>query len=113
MFVSPYVCDRRIYNKKGKWKNPNNDVEEVIFYFIKEPLTLTSDYVNGKEEVKETLTIVIFGSKPIVGYDEITLENGKKMVVSPDGIVYNEVERNPLVLDMLKPRYASIEVALV
>ena len=109
-FKTPLLCDRRIYNHKGKWKSPNNDIEENVFYFIKEPLSLASSYIGGREELKETLTIVVFGSKPITQYDEITLDSGKKYTVS--SIVYNEQEINILVKDMLKPRYGSMEIIL-
>ena len=111
-FKTPFLVDRRVYNHKGKWKSPNNDIAENIFYFIKEPLTLRSEYVGGREELKETLTIVIFGSKPITGYDTIVLENGTEYTVNPDGITYNEAERNVLVADMLKPRYESMTLEL-
>ena len=110
-FKTPFLCDRRIFDKKGKWKSPNNDIEENIFYYEKEPLTLVDSYEKGREELKENLTIVIFGSKQICAYDEITLENGKKMVVSTP-ITYNSAERNILVKDMLKPRYISTEITL-
>ena len=56
-FKTPILCDRRVYDKKGKWKSPNNDHEENIFYFIKENLTLVPSYKNGIEELKETITI--------------------------------------------------------
>ena len=110
-FKTPILCDRRVYDKKGKWKSPNNDIAENIFYFIKEPLSLSSDYVNGREELKETITITIFGGKPITQYDEITLDNGKKYLVSSIPTI-NYVEHNILVKDMLKPRIASMEVVL-
>jgi len=109
-FKTPILCDRRVYDKKGKWKSPNNDIEENIYYFIKEPLTLTSDYVNGREELKETTTIVVFGGKPIIAYDLITLDNGKQYFVSD--ITYNYIEHNILIKDMLKPRIASMEIML-
>jgi len=108
-FKTPILCDRRVYDKKGKWKSPNNDIEENIYYFIKEPLTLTSDYVNGREELKETMTIVVFGGKPIAQYDYIYLD-GRKWFVG--GITYNYIEHNILVKDMLKPRIASMEITL-
>ena len=111
-FKTPILCDRRIYDKKGKWKSPNNDIEENVFYFIKEPLTFESDYTSGREEIRETLTIVVFGAKPITGYDFITLENGTKYAVNPNNVVYNYVEHNILVKDMLKQRIGSIEIAL-
>ena len=109
-FKTPFLCDRRVYDKKGKWKSPNNDIEENVFYFIKDQLHLTSSYVNGREEIKEELTIVVFGGKPIAQYDFITLDTGKKYVVS--NISYNYVEHNILVKDMLKPRIANMEISL-
>lgn len=108
-FKTPILCDRRVYDKKGKWKSPNNDIEENIYYFIKEPLTLTKDYVNGREEIKETMTIVVFGAKPIVAYDYLILDNRKWFV---GDITYNYIEHNILVKDMLKPRIASMEIML-
>ena len=110
-FKTPFLCDRRVFDKRGKWKSPNNDIEENIFYYEKEPLTLEKTFENGREELKETMTIVIFGSKPICARDKITLENGKEFeVTSP--IIYNPIERNIFVKDMLKPRYISMEVGL-
>ena len=110
MFKTPLFCDRRIYDKKGKWKSPNNDVAENIFYFIKENLTLVPSYRNGREELKETLTITVFGGKPIIKEDEITLNDGKKYRVQQ--IIPNYVEHNILVVDMLKPRIASMDLVL-
>ena len=58
-FKTPILCDRRVYAFKGKWKNPNNDIADNIYYFIKENLTLVPSYVNGREEYVETITIVV------------------------------------------------------
>ena len=110
-FKTPILCDRRIYDKKGKWLNPTTNMEETFFYFIKEPLTLVTSYQNGREEVKETLTITIFGGKPLSKYDEIILENGTKYSI--DTITVNYFECNVLVKDMLKPRIESMELLLV
>lgn len=107
---TPIVCDRRIYDKKGKWKSPNNDYAENIFYYIKENLTLVPSYVNGREELKETMTITVFGGKPFVKEDEITLDTGVKFRIQ--GITVNYIEHNVLVTDMLKPRIASVDLVL-
>ena len=109
-FKTPILVDRRVYDKKGKWKSPNNDIEENIFYFVQEPLTLTTQYHNGREEIKESMSIVVFGGKPIAQYDDITLDNGKKYTVGE--ITYNYMEHNILVKDMLKPRIVSMEINL-
>lgn len=110
-FKTPMLCDRRIYDKRGKWKSPNNNVEENIFYFIKEPLTITASYdSNGREEIKETMTITIFGGKPIIKEDTITLENGATFKVV--SFIINYFESNVLVKDMLKPRIESMDLVL-
>ena len=109
-FKTPILCDRRVYDKKGKWKSPNNDIAENIFYFIKENLTLVPSYRNGREELKETLTITVYGGKPIIKEDEITLDNGKKYRVQQ--IVPNYIEHNILVIDLLKPRIESMDLVL-
>lgn len=111
-FKTPILCDRRVYDKKGKRKSPNNDIAENVFYFIKEPMTLTPKYDNYKrQELVNTITIVVFGSKPIIQDDEIELESGEKLRV--DAITINYAETNVLVKDMLKPRIESMELVLV
>lgn len=110
-FKTPLLCDRRIYDKKGKWKSPIKDYAENIFYFIKTPLTLTPSFDNyNREELKETLSIVVFGSKPFGKEDSITLDNGVTYKII--SIVYNYMEINVMVKDMLKPRIESTELEL-
>lgn len=109
-FKTPIICDRRVYDKKGKWKSPNNDIAENIFYYIKENLTLVPSYRNGREEMKETMTITVFGSKPFVKEDEITLDTGVKFRIQT--ITPNYIEHNVMVTDMLKPRIASVDLVL-
>ena len=107
-FKTPILCDRRVYDKKGKWKSPNNDYEENIFYFVREPLTISQSYDSyGREQMKETTTIVIFGGKQIVKGDKITLENGSKYMV--EGITINYAETTVMIKDLLKPRIESME----
>ena len=109
-FKTPILCDRRIYDKKGKWKSPNNDIEENIFYFIKEPLTMIHSYVNAREQMKETITITVFGAKEFCKDDIVTLDNGNEYAVQE--IVANYIEHNILVKDMLKPRIESCDLVL-
>lgn len=110
IFKTPLLCDRRVYDKKGKWKSPNNDIEENIFYYIKTARTLEPNYHNGREELAETITIVVFGGKAFGKEDKITLEDGSTFDIQ--NITINYVEHNILVKDMLKPRIASIELEL-
>ena len=110
-FKTPILCDRRVYDKKGKWKSPNNDIAENIFYFVREALTLTPSFNQySKEELKPTTTIVVFGGKQIAKGDTITLEDGHELKVST--IVVNYAEVNVLIKDMLKPRIESLELVL-
>lgn len=109
-FKTPILCDRRVYDKKGKWKSPNNDVVENIFYFVKEPLSLVPDWRNGQEEMKETITITVFGGKPFAKEDTITLDFGKTFKITQ--IEINYIEHNILVKDMLKSRIENITLVL-
>lgn len=109
-FKTPIICDRRVFDKKGKWESHQSRTKENVFYFIKEPLTLISEYINGREVVRETLTITAFGGKPIIQGDYIYLDNGTQYRVS--SIAINEAEVNPLIKDMLKPRIDSMDLVL-
>lgn len=111
MFKTPILCDRRVYDKKGKWKSPNNNVEENIYYFIKEPLTLVPSFVNGREELKETITITVFGAKPFCKEDKVTILNGTTYKIQQ--MIPNFFEPNILVRDMLKPRIESYDLVLM
>lgn len=110
-FKTPILCDRRVYDKKGKWKSPNNDIAENVFYFVKEPLTMIPSYRNGQEELKETITITVYGGKPFAKEDTLTDELGKTWKI--EQITPNYIEHNILVKDLLKPRIESIDLVLV
>lgn len=109
-FKSVLFCDRRIYDKRGKWKSPNKDYTENIFYFVKEPLTFTPSWENGRETIKTTMTITVFGGKPFGKEDMIELEDGMKLKVQTFSINY--LETNILVKDLLKPIIESITLEL-
>lgn len=110
-FKTPLLCDRRVFDKKGTWKSPQNDIAENIFYYIKEPLTIIAEYdAYKREELKETITIVVFGGKQIVKEDIIVLETGAKYKVA--SFTINYAEQNVLVKDLLKPRIESMELVL-
>ena len=109
-FKTPLLCDRRVFDKKGSWKSPQNDIAENIFYFVKEPLTIVPEWENGQEKMVETTTISIFGGKQIVKNDVVILENGTKYRV--DSVIINYAESNVLVKDLLKPRIESMDLIL-
>lgn len=109
-FITPFLCDRRVYDKRGKWKSPNNDTDENIFYFIKEPLTFTTSYASGREELRETLTICAFGGKPFCINDLITLEDGNEYRIL--NMTTHYFESNILIKDMLKPRIECMDLVL-
>ena len=112
VFKTPIVCDRRIYDKKGKWKSPNNDLVENVFYFVKEPLSLATSYNSrGQQILKETMTITIYGGKQFAIEDEITTDYDKKYRIA-EILEVNYIESNILVKDMLKPRIQSTTVVL-
>lgn len=103
--------DRTVYDRKGKWKSPKSDRTTNIFYYISKPLTLTSSYNNGIEELKPVLEITIFGEQPIIDRDLITLDTGETKMVSTVTPIYAEV--NSMVKDMLKPRVLHMIVELI
>ena len=109
-FKTPIICDRRVYDKRGKWRNPNEDYTDNIFYFIKTPLSVATDYRNGRETMVETITITIFGGKPIVKGDIVLLENGKEYMVH--NLTINYIESNIAIKDLVKPRIESMELEL-
>ena len=109
-FKTPYLCDRRVYDKKGKWYSKLTGLKENIFYYEKEPRTLVSTYVNGREELQETMTITIFGGKQIAKEDKIYLDTGESFKVV--GIVPKYIEHNILVKDLLKPRIGEMDLIL-
>lgn len=109
-FKSRFACDRRVYDKRGLWKNPNNDVPEHIFYFVKTPLTLTPSYKTGREELAETLVITIYGGKQIAKEDNITLADGREYKVTEITIHY--IEESSMLRDRLKPRIECMDLSL-
>lgn len=106
------LVDRRIYDKKGSFQKPNSQYKENIFYFISKPLTIESTYnSNGQEVLKPTIEITIFGGKPIVPKDLITLQEGTTMRVKSIGAI-NYYENNLLVRDKMVQRIESMVLKL-
>lgn len=110
-FKTPLLVDRRVFDKKGKWKSPNDDTYEPFYYYIKTNPTLVASFDSyGREELKQTLTIVIWGEKPLAKEDTLVLENNIEYKVI--NITLNYFESNVLIKDMLKPRVESMEIEL-
>jgi hypothetical protein len=104
------VVDRRTYLYEATWRNPQNDVEEKLFYYYINPLTLTVEYNNGREMVIPIATIGIYGEHNFVVGDKITLNNGMTLQVRNQTFTYRE--GNIRVRHMLKPYVQETAVEL-
>lgn len=109
-FKTPIYCDRRVYDKRGQWYNKTTQIWENVFYFIKEDLTMIPSYENGREQLKESITITVYGGKPIAKEDKIILEDNVEFKVN--NIVVRYIESNILVKDLLKQRIAEQDLIL-
>lgn len=107
---NPLFVDRTTYSFKGKWKSPNNDIYENIYYFVASPMTLQVDYENGREQVKQVINITCANEHPFVKGDYFYLDNGTKMRIY--GITNNFYEPNIAVRDLIKPRIESQTLVL-
>lgn len=105
-----FIVDRKIYSFKGSWKNPQQDIETVIYYFVSRPQTFITEWQNGRETIVPQMEITVFGEHPIVKDDIITLDNGSKYKVVEHTL--NPYEPNIAVRDMLKPRVESMVLVL-
>ena len=70
-----FFVDRRVYPFKGKWKDPKQDLEKNIYYFVNSH-TLVESYENGRGQMKDQITITIYGEHPICANDKFYLDNG-------------------------------------
>lgn len=107
---NPTLCNRKVYEFKGKWKNPKNDYAQTIYYFISTPMTLVSTWENGREQVKSTLGITVFGEHAFCEHDIITLQDGTTFEVHD--FTNNYFASNIQIRDMVKQRVESQEVTL-
>lgn len=107
---NPFILDRRVYAFKGKWKNPQNDHLENIYYFVSTPLTLATTWENGREEIRPTISITTFGEHAFCEHDIFYLQDGTKFEIGD--ITNNYFEPNIQVRDMLKPRIENQELTL-
>lgn len=109
-FVNKPFVDRRIYPYKGSWLKPLEESPVTIYYFISAARTMVAEYNGNKEQLKETLSITVFGGKQFSKDDIIILDTGERFRIS--NITINFIEDNPLVKDMLKPRVANMVLVL-
>lgn len=107
---NPMLVDRKVFDRRGSWKNPQQDIAETIFYFISQNKTITKEWNGSREELVETMEITMFGEKPIIVGDMITLETKEKMRVRAIEFVY--FESNIAIKDFLKPMVKSMILTL-
>jgi hypothetical protein len=104
------VVDRRTYLYEATWVNPQTEVEEKLFFYYINPLSLSVEYVNGREKVMPTTTIGIYGEHHFVVGDKITLNNGLVLQVRNQTLTYRE--GNIRIRHMLKPIVQETAVEL-
>jgi hypothetical protein len=104
------VIDRRTYLYKGSWRNPNQDLDTPIFYYYIQPLTMALQMRQGREVIKPTATIGVYGEHRFIKGDVITLHDGMKLQVVEQTLTY--YEGNIKVRHMLKPRVLETSVIL-
>lgn len=84
------VVDRRTYLYEATWKNPENDLDEKLFFYYINPLTLSVEFLNGREKVVPIATIGVYGEHHFVVGDKITLNNGMVLQVRNQTFTYRE-----------------------
>jgi hypothetical protein len=104
------VVDRRTYIHKGSWTNPNQDLTTPIFYYFIQPLTMALQMRQGREVIKPTATIGVYGEHHFVKGDVITLHDGMQLQVVEQSFIYRE--GNIKVRHMLKSRVQETSVVL-
>lgn len=102
---NPLLVDRRIYCFKGKWKNPNNDFEDNIYYFISGKPTFVADFKNGREQLSTEMEITCYGEHAFCSADYFYLQDGTQLRI--EGVSNNYMEHNIAVRDLLKQRIES------
>ena len=83
--------DRRIYCYKGSWRDKKQDLDRVCYYFISSPLSLQDSFESGRETLKPTMEITVFGEFPFCEHDKFVLQDGSSMLIG--NITYNYFEK--------------------
>jgi hypothetical protein len=104
------IVDRRIYLYEGKWRNPSNDMDEPIYYYYLQPLTMAIGTDFGKQTVRPTALIGVWGEHHFVKGDLITLHDGMQLQVTEQTFVYRE--GNIKVRHLLKSKVQETQVQL-
>ena len=94
------LIDRRSYLYEGLWQSPNSDLQEKLFYYFIQPFTMTMELRQGREIIKPTCVLGIYGEHHFVKGDVITLHNGSQLKVVNQTFTYKE--GNIKVRSMLK-----------
>lgn len=105
------TINRAKYEHKATWRNPDEDVDHVIYYYYVNPLTLKVTGQFGKQMVRPTTVIGIAGQHPFVKGDVITLDNGLTLQVGEITLQY--YKQNMLIKEHLIPRVEEMVVELV
>lgn len=104
------IVDRKTYPHKGTWRNPDQDVDYVFFYYFINPMSLQVQTQYGRETVKPTAVIGVAGNHPFVKGDVLTLHNGMELQVQ--NITFNYFDGNIRIRELLLPRVREMVVEL-
>lgn len=105
------VVDRKKYLHRGSWRKPDEDIDHVFYFYYVNPLTLTVGSTFGKQTVRPTAVIGVWGQHPFVKGDTLTLDNGLQLQVETIQLDY--FDRNIVSRDHLIPRVQEMVVTLI
>jgi len=98
------TIDRSKYLHIGKWQNPDNDIEDTIYFYYNANKSYKLDSKFGFQKMKIYSQIGVYGHHPFVKGDLITLQDGKTQlrISSIDEEVLQKI--NPRLIQILEPR---------
>ena len=108
-FINKNVVNQNIYTFDGFWRNPDNDEDVAIHYFISEDFNVEAVNDSFQAE-KGAMTIIVGGDYPFMIGDIIILDDKNElriMKITPRKTVVNRHFR-----DLLKPQVKDIILKL-